>query len=221
MARTAGVFKRGKTYWLRYSIAGRQYRESAKTSVKEQAEALLHKRQNDIFEGRFFPDRKSGDLTMDGLKNMWLEAAAGKASVKHDEQRLKRIVAHFKARTLISTITSEQIDAFKKTLAKTPTRFGDGFKPATINRHLAVLRAAFRLADRRGYKHRNPLAGVRFLDEDNERDRICTADEYARLMAAADAELRLAIVFGYWTGMRLGEIAGLSWKQVSLKTGMI
>lgn len=129
MSRTTGVFKRGKVYWIRYSVAGQQFRESARTTRKAEAEALLYKRQSEIFEGSFFPDRKRNDLTVDGLKDMWLDAAADKKTIQHDRQRFERIVEHFGPRTLIVSITSEDIDEFKRSLRRTKTRLGGEHGP--------------------------------------------------------------------------------------------
>ncbi len=217
MARTTGVFKRGKVYWIRYSVAGQQFRESTRTTRKAEAEALLHKRQSEIFEGSFFPDRKRNDLTVDGLKDMWLDAAVDKKTIEHDRQRFERVVEHFGPRTLIASLTSEDIDDFKRALRQTKTRLGENMTPATVNRYLALLRSSLRLAARRGYRHREPMAGVKFNRENNQRDRICSTEEYAKLVEAAEPELGLAIMFGYWTGMRLGEIVNLRWKQIDLR----
>jgi hypothetical protein len=35
------LFKRGSIWWIQYSANARQYRESAKTTIKEKAQALL------------------------------------------------------------------------------------------------------------------------------------------------------------------------------------
>lgn len=61
------------------------------------------------------------------------------------------------------------------------------------------------------------MSGVKFNRENNQRDRICSPKEYKKLVDAAEPELGLAIMFGYWTGMRLGEIVNLRWKQIDLR----
>ena len=52
--------------------------------------------------------------------------------------------------------------------------------------------------------------------EHNTRDRWLTADEEAGIMRAAPAWLRELIVFANHTGMRQGEILGLTWTGVDL-----
>ena len=70
-------------------------------------------------------------------------------------------------------------------------------------------------------RHQSPAAepGVRIprLPKDNERDRICSRDEYERLIEAAAPQLRLAVVVAYYAGMRLREIAKLTWEHIDLK----
>jgi site-specific recombinase XerD len=207
------VWKRGNAWWIQYNANGRQYRESAKTTRKEQAQALLQKRLQSIWEGRFFPgSRRAQDLTMTQLSEQWLEAAKGKRSLRHDKARLAVAVAHFGDHQLISTLTADGVSGYKTALEST------GKAASTVNRHLAVLRSALNLAKRRGHAHQDPMCGVKLDTERNARSRICTAEEYAKLRDAAMGDLRLLVIVGYWTGMRRGEIVGLTWDRFDLKS---
>ncbi len=216
-----GVYKRGGRYWIRFSLGGLQYRESAKTTQKREAVALLAKRRQELFEGRFFPEKRKADLTMKGLQKLWLEHAAQKKSIDDDRQRFRTIVDHFKGSTPIAALRPEDIDRFRAALVAREVGEGKTMAPATVNRHLVLLHSALRLADRNGYFHRLQSRKVSVLRENNERDRICTEEEYEKLTGAASPKIRLAIILGYHTGMRLGEIAELQSKQVDLKEKMI
>jgi len=62
-----GVYKRGPVYWISYSYNNKQYRESAGTSDRAQAQALLKKRKDEIFAKRLekpspIAKEESGDL---------------------------------------------------------------------------------------------------------------------------------------------------------------
>jgi len=99
-----GVYKRKDSdkWWISYSVAGKLYREPAGT--KAQAAALLAKRKLEVFEGRHFPDKKQNDLTMDGLRQLWLEHAAHKKSLRDDQQRFKTILGYFGAQTRVAAL---------------------------------------------------------------------------------------------------------------------
>lgn len=207
-------------WWISYNIGGRRHREAG-GNTKREAELLLAKREVEIHEGRYFPDKKSSELTMQGLEELWLEhaRAKGKKSVREDGIRFPAIVEHFGARTLIATLRPTDVERFIDKLRQTVTRNGTPMAPATINRHLALLRSALRFADANGYRHRDPMRGVKLLAERNRRDRVATEDEIARLIEHAAPELRLAIILLRETAMRMGEVAALEWDRVDLDEG--
>jgi integrase len=62
-----------------------------------------------------------------------------------------------------------------------------------------------------------PLEVVSLERERNERDRVLSAEEFARLCEAAEDWLKPMLVVAYHTGMRKGEIRSLRWDQVALK----
>lgn len=210
------VWERGGVWWIQYSVGGRQYRESARTHRKGDADALLRERLQAVWEGRFFPGKKNAPiLTLGQLKKLWLDEKAKKRSLGDDEGRLGAIVDHWGEHRLVATITPDDVSALRNDLRARP------LTDATVNRYLAVLRAALNLAAKRGHQHRNPMAGVALEPERNRRNRLCTADEYAKLIEHAPEDLGVAVAIGYWLGWRLGEIVGLTWDRVDLKTSMV
>ena len=216
------VFKRkdSSVWWITYSIAGQRKRVSA-GKTKAQAQALLAKIETEIFEGSHFPEKRRVDLTIAGLRDLWLELAAEKKSLRMDRVRFKTIVDHFGAATRLAGLSRLQIERFKAKLRATKTRYGKPMSSASVNRHLALLRAAINAAGANGYLHRDPMKGFKLLPENNERDRTCTLDEYKALCDAANHKLRLMIVVAYNTGMRLSEIATLKWSQIDAQSGLV
>ncbi|MCC6809681.1 MAG: tyrosine-type recombinase/integrase [Deltaproteobacteria bacterium] len=182
---------------------------------------MLAKRKVEICSGTFLPEKRQTDLTMDGLRKVWLEEAASKASIGDDRQRLATIVDHFGATTRVASLLPVDVAKFANTLAQRKTRRGSLMAQATINRHLAVLIWALRAAERNGYRHRLPAASITLKPENNERNRICSADEYSKLIDWAQPQLRLAIIIAYHTGMRLGEIASLTWDRVNTRSKLV
>jgi integrase len=62
---------------------------------------------------------------------------------------------------------------------------------------------------------------VKLLKKNNERDRMLSPEEYARLLAHCPADLKPIVKLAYHTGMRRGEILNLTWGQVDLKEGFV
>jgi len=59
------------------------------------------------------------------------------------------------------------------------------------------------------------------LAENNVRERILTDEEYLRLLEKCSPHIRPIVEMAYVTGMRRGEILGLTWDQVDLKKGFV
>jgi len=102
-----------------------------------------------------------------------------------------------------------------------PSYRGHATIPATVNREVACLRAIFSRAVKHGKAERNPAKWVDRLSENNERDRVLSPEEYTRLLAHCDDNLRPIVLIAYHTGMRRGEIFGLTWDMVDLKAGFL
>jgi integrase len=215
---SAAVYNRGTkekpNWWIRFTHEGRQIREPATgAKLKSQAEALLSKRKHEVFEGTFFPAKKHGRITMKALAELWEKAKAHKASLASDKVRFKLLVELLGGDVPITLLTPERIRDLIAELREKETRFGETMKPASINRHLELLRAALRLPEAKACLHGDPMDGVDFVEVNNERDRICSPDEYEQLIAAATPNLKLAIEIAYATGMRDGEVCSLRWSR--------
>jgi integrase len=67
----------------------------------------------------------------------------------------------------------------------------------------------------------NPVSAVKFLDEQNVRNRVLTPEEFHRMLELSLDYLKPVLQFAYYTGMRKGEILGLTWNRLDLKAGFI
>src|SRR5262249_29140845 len=88
----------------------------------------------------------------------------------------------------------------------------DKAQPATINRELAALRRAFRLAVEQGRLSSVPT--IKLLSENNARQGFVKPGDFERIVAALPDYLKDAARFGYMTGWRRGEILTLEWGDV-------
>lgn len=97
--------------------------------------------------------------------------------------------------------------------------------PATVNRHIAALSHVLTVASREWeWIPDNPARRVAKLREPQGRVRFLSREEVDRLLAACAAEgprLFAAVLLALTTGMRLGEIAGLTWADVDFDRNLI
>lgn len=109
---------------------------------------------------------------------------------------------------------------------KTPDSEPRYRSPASVVRYLAVLSHAFSVAVREwGWTEDNPVLKVKKPTEPRGRVRFLSDDERATLLNAcresSNPWLYLAVVVALSTGMRKGELMGLTWKDVDLQAGRV
>ncbi len=114
----------------------------------------------------------------------------------------------------IHLITPDMVETYRN------KRKEESAAGASVNRELACLKRLFNIAIRDGKIRKNPVKGVKFLQE-NQRDRVLNHQEYKKLISVAKEHIVPIIKVGYWTGMRKGEILNLKWTQVDLKAKRI
>jgi integrase len=91
--------------------------------------------------------------------------------------------------------------------------------PRTVNTRLLAVKTLFHNAKRDGYLIDDPgefVESVRVSEKDNRREAFTIA-EIKSLLSVADPEWRSMILFGLYTGQRLGDICLLSWDHVDLE----
>jgi len=87
--------------------------------------------------------------------------------------------------------------------------------PSTVNHRLKFTRMLFAAAKREGLIADNPAEDVPVLKRDAKSTRRpFTMDEVKAILKMADAEWRSMILFGLYTGQRLGDIAQMTWEQI-------
>jgi integrase len=156
----------------------------------------------------------------------WLEEwMAGKqgTTAPRTMQKYRQVIADFikylktRADQPLNAITGKDIRAYRDFLAKS------GVSASTVNSSVRkVLAVPFLAAVRGGLLQINPVAGIEaLLDEEGGEKDVFTADQIRSLMAHADGDWVGMILIGYYTGLRMTDIATLTWENVDLETGCI
>ena len=120
-----------------------------------------------------------------------------------------------KANGELAEISRDDISRFRNHEAKT-------LAGKTVNHDLKVLKMLFRAARRDGAITEDPCE---FVDTIRERGgsnrRPFTIPELQAVLSVADDEWKSMILFGLYTGQRLGDVATLTWHNVDLIRGEI
>lgn len=88
--------------------------------------------------------------------------------------------------------------------------------PKTIHGHQVIIKQAFKWGARMGRIPLNPFAHISLPEPPPSRQFCPTAEQVARLLAAATDEDRPLFAFLAFTGCRIGEARDLRWEDVTL-----
>lgn len=210
--------KRGQWY-LDYYAAGRRLREKVGRS-KRQAQRALAARRGEIAQGRFHLAEVKRSPRFEEIGAEYLAwARANTRAPARVAGLLKQLAGYFAGRTL-REITPWLIERYKQE-RRAATVFGRPIRPTTINRELSCLRRLFNLAVQWGKAETNPVRGVKFFPEDGQCERVLSPEEIQRLLAACSSHSRPLVLLALNTGMRRGEILGLTWERVDLAGGVL
>ena len=209
MARESGVYRRqgSRFWWISTTLPdGRRIRESSRTEDRKDAEEYLAKRRHEAFCEMRLGIRP---------KRSWQEAVVRFFEIKSAIRSAEKYAAQCREldkylhSAMLNDINGDTVWDITQGLLK------GGRKVATVNRHLAVLRAILRMA-RDEWQWIDSIPKVRLLPGEVERDRWLTREEADRLIAAAPPHLAALMRFALATGCRAREITGLEWSRVDL-----
>jgi len=82
-------------------------------------------------------------------------------------------------------ITPEKIQEYIHERLTKVCRRGNPFKPATVNREMALFKTCFNRAYRNGKTHQNPAKSIQKLKGEEQRDRVLTDAEWEAYYQAA------------------------------------
>jgi len=207
-----GEMRRQGPFWIAYRVRGRLVRESTGTAVKAEAERILRTRLATVGAGLVGPDAHRTTLaSLELILTDDYKANGRDASIPG--RRFKRLRAFFEAGCPARSLTTDRLTSYQQ------QRLSEGAKPATVNRELAALRRAFRLAERAHKVEAVPHFPM--LQEHNVRKGFLERDQFEAVRAGLPEWLRPVVGFMYWTGWRTTEVLRLQWRQVDLKAGVL
>lgn len=207
------TFKKKGKWFIDYRANGKRYRECIGVS-HALAKEVHAKRLAEIAEGKFFPNRVANSRSFDEVAIKFWNLHGQHLQSKSWKWMFEKIKTAFKGKRL-NTITTADIQAFYNEISVRRT-------PATANRYLSLLRLMFNKAEVWGdFYGKNPCAGIKKGRETAHRLRYLTREEMEKLLEHSHRRLYPVIVCALLTGMRRGEVLGLTWENVSLDQDVI
>ncbi|MFQ5671356.1 MAG: tyrosine-type recombinase/integrase [Acidobacteriota bacterium] len=221
--------KKGKLlspfYYFRFTYEGREYAGSTRTSDKQVAQDVLNKKYNEVVaRGTLKRPAPKRIPTLEAFAQTYLAGyAAHKRTRKCDERMIRNSLLPAFGQYRLDRITPSMVEAWRNERLQAEKLHGKGtLSPASVRLEMALLKTILNLAIRDELLDQNPVSKVRLPRVNNRRDRVVTQAEYRRLLRAVSGKaphLRPILILGYETGMRLGEILGLTWPNLSRRRG--
>ena len=238
------VRKKGKKWYGRFYIedeSGRKVqKEFAGTESKAETEAMLRKAIADYEEKQFVG--KAENITVGDMLDMWVEEELkpgnlSNGTVMSYQGTVNRIKQYPIGKRKLKTVTADHLQAFIDFLSYGGTNpDGTTSKPMSKGYMLlfsAVLQNSFRFAVfPKKLITFNPMQYVKLrgrkqetdIFSDSEEDTASiptiTHEQFQKLeefLKAKDNPALLPVQIAYYTGLRIGEVCGLTWQDINLE----
>ena len=215
-----------RTAWY-FDVISNGDRIRRQYASQTEAETELDNFRNEQKNPKLLEDikpRKPG-LTLAQAIERYLAAKARKRTLAEDKRQLEALKAVFGAETPVAEISAARISQYKaERLGTKSEHTGRPLTAAAVNRPLALLRHLLRLAHEE-WELLDAVPRIRLEKEPQGRIRWLESDEEARLLAACaksqNQELLAIVTLALETGLRRGELLGLTWDRVDMSRGVI
>ena len=238
------VRKKGKKWYYRFYVEDASgnlvQKECAGTESKSETEKLLRQAMEDYESKKFIA--KADNITLGQLLDTWAEEELKTGTLSNGTvgtylQAINRIKQHPVSRRKLKTVTSGHLQQFMDIMSFGGTIedfVSKGYSKDYVRSFSAVLQQSFRFAVfPKQYITFNPMQYVvmrhkkddmdLFAEEtDTETGKVkpVSYEQYQKLTAQLGKRSKDAILpvqIAYFTGLRLGEVAGLTWQDINLE----
>jgi integrase len=214
----ATVYKRGKTYWIKWYENGVAKYESLKTQDKK--DALVAKAAKELQLRTGAPVAQI-NITVAEFAEQYLLWHSGEYPWAKKEMRyyFDSVVIPEFGKTRMASLDPQLVELWKhKRLGSIGHRSKRPVSRATVNNELKKLKAMLNKAVEWGVIQRNPVMSVKTLQRMDARPRSFFTKE--QLQAIYDADPSMSAIWQLLanTGMRVGEAMNLKWEDVNEKT---
>jgi len=213
------IFQRGRNWSANFQLDGRQRRESLRTTSKKEARRRALVLEARLLDGRYKdrPKPPPAELVVEEyMRYLRTERRAVKTIVKYQKvfDRLQDLLRLRCAATILE-LDLKAVDAYRH------ARVAAGAAPKTVYTESVIVRQLVNFALSRGLITDDPLRGLKILEPKPTPQPCWTAEEVERILASSPESYRAALTLLADTGMRVGELAHLTWGDVDLRRNVL
>ena len=191
-----------RPYTVRWIEAGKHHSRSFAT--KASAQAFDNQRKHEVNSGLY--------ISVGEQKTLFRQYAEKYMRIGNRQQSTQTRDTGILGKHVFPVLGNRRINSVKRSdiQAIVDQWVAAGLKRRTIDRHLAVLSAIFRLAEADGIISKNPVVKISRPSAEAPHRRALNSEEIERLMEEVSDEYRVVIAVLIETGMRWGELAQLN-----------
>jgi integrase len=198
------LYKRGKNWWVRFTIRGREIRVTSGTDRKTLAEEFERRLREQIWR-----ETELGEIqhTWEEATERWLKEKAHKRSLNRDRQAFQAVDPYLRGKALVE-IDSETLQGCAGGLRKDRA-------PGTVNRIMAAVRGVLSACVKWGWLSAVPKVEVQHVERHDPR--FITHDQFQTLAGHLPPHLARMARFAVSTGLRWSNVSRLRWELVDLE----
>lgn len=208
------IFRRGTVWQANFQVNGRQRRESLQTSNKKEARRRAVQLEGELDAGRWQPTVESTTLTeaIDAyMAFLKAEDRAPKTLSKYKKvfERVSELAVR-RGVVYLSAVNQRLVDAYRR------ERADEGIGAKTRFTETVVIRQLVNFALAREMIVIDPLKGLRIKRPKPTLQPCWTPEQTQQILAASPAHVQPALTILAECGLRVGELAWLTWDDVDL-----
>jgi integrase len=208
------IFKRGRTYWFHFWFDGRHVQRSTRQGNPRVARQIESAYRTQLAKGEVGIEDRKHAPTLRNFRQQFLEEIGVKCAPKPGT--IEFYTYKFDALLNFEPLANSRLDHIDEALIARFVQWrSKDAKPATINRCLATLRRALRMAAKWKIIKRAPQ--VELLPGEHAREFVLGRKLEPHYLQASPEPLRSVATLILDTGLRVGEALNLKWADVHLE----
>lgn len=204
------IYKRGKTFWIKYYLNGKPLYESSESKKWADAANLLKEREGRVASGRA-PGIRFNKVMLDELIQAIKEDYKAKGQKR---PRVKHLEKFFNGYRVIDVTTTE----IKRYINH---RREKGVANGTINRELAALKRMFHLGADETPPKVERVPKIPRQEEDNVKEGFFEDKNYHAILEKLPEYMKGPVIFAYWTGWRINQICSLTHSMIDIENCLV